>query len=164
MLSKDIYRVKYRAKADISLFAVIKNNGKVRVFTRFYIITKVNFIAFVQHPHSAVPAYGDGFTLDLFDNADPYGVKIWHFFIPVKSVYCNIGKSLKIYIVLWLFGMRFLTLVNLLHHLDMYVFLYLDEKCLPSVIFAFIDLIDRVATWLYCELVIISSDNTMLCI
>jgi hypothetical protein len=88
--------VKYRAKADISLFAVIKNNGKVRVFARFYIITKVNFIAFVQHPHSAVPAYGDGFTLDLFDNADPYGVKIWHFFIPVKSVYCNIGKSLKI--------------------------------------------------------------------
>ena len=99
MLSKDIYRVKYRAKADISLFAVIKNNGKVRVFARFYIITKVNFIAFVQHPHSAVPTYGDGFTLDLFDNADPYGVKIWHFFIPVKCVYCNIGKSLKFYIV-----------------------------------------------------------------
>ena len=95
MLSKDIYRVKYRAKADISLFAVIKSNGKVRVFARFYIVTKVNFIAFVQHPHSAVPAYGDGFTLDPFDNADPYGVKIWHFFIPVKCVYCNIGKSLK---------------------------------------------------------------------
>ena len=99
MLGKDIYSVKYRAKADISLFAVIKNNGKVRVFARFYIITKVNFIAFAQHPHSAVPAYGDGFTLDLFDNADPYGVKIWHFFIPVKCVYCSIGKSLKIYIV-----------------------------------------------------------------
>ncbi len=99
MLGKDIYSVKYRAKADISLFTVIKSNGKVRVFARFYIITKVNFIAFVQHPHSAVPAYGDGFTLDLFDNADPYGVKFWHFFIPVKSVYCNIGKSLKIDIV-----------------------------------------------------------------
>ena len=163
MLGKDIYSVKYRAKADISLFAVIKNNGKVRVFARFYIITKVNFIAFVQHPHSAVPAYGDGFTLDLFDNADPYGVKIWHFFIPVKSVYCNIGKSLKIYIVWWLFGMRSLALVNLLHHLDMYVFVYLYEKCLPSVVFAFIDLIDRFATNLI-ELVIISSDDAIFCI
>gem|GEM_PF-4806356 len=163
MLSKDIYCVKYRAKTDISLFAVIKNNGKVRVFARFYIITKVNFIAFVQHPHSAVPAYGDGFTLDLFDNADPYGVKIWHFFIPVKCVYCNIGKSLKIYIVWWRFRMRFKFLINLLHHLDMHIFVYLYEKCLPSVVFAFIDLIDRFATNLV-ELVIISSDDAMLCI
>ena len=59
--------------------------------------------------------------------------------------------------------MRFLTLVNLLHHLNMYIFAYLDEKRLSGVVFASIDLIDRFAPN-FIEFVITSSDYAIFCI